>query len=93
MLNYREINSLYWNRTDDYFTEGWVNNQLKLEEALNVIKIETIEQGSLDIINQITQLGYSPHNYRLMALIKLVQLNQDSFSMEENVTEVADKEE
>jgi hypothetical protein len=81
------------NRTDDYFTEGWVNDQLKLEEALNVIKIETIEQGSLDIINQIKQLEYSPHNYRLMALIKLAQLNQGSFSTKENITEVEDKEE
>jgi uncharacterized protein YebE (UPF0316 family) len=92
MLNYKEINSVYWNRTDNYFDEGWVDNKVKFEEALNIIRLETIEQGGLDITSQMKQLGYGKDNYRLQALMKLSEISQVSSGNEITITEVEEKE-
>lgn len=90
-LNYKELNAIYWNRTDEYFNENWTDNEEKLEEALNIIKLEAIEQGGIDLISQVTQLGYGKDNYRLQTLIKLSQISQGSMGKDIAITE-AEKE-
>lgn len=92
VLNYKEINTSYWNRTDHYFDKGWMNQKIKLEEALNIIRLETVEHGSLDTLSLIKQYGHGSENYRLMALIKLAQLSQGTYSTKENITKVEEED-
>ncbi|WP_244648363.1 EndoU domain-containing protein [Ruminiclostridium herbifermentans] len=54
-VNYKELNSDYWNRTDGYFDGFWWQDESKLREAAEVMRLEIRKTGPYKLN---TNLGY-----------------------------------
>lgn len=67
-VDYKKLNSDFWNRTDGYFDGKWWQDPKKLEEAAAVLKAEAEANGGISLEDLISQYSGEEANLRLYVL-------------------------
>ncbi|RDU24940.1 T7SS effector LXG polymorphic toxin [Anaerosacchariphilus polymeriproducens] len=67
-VDYKKLNSEFWNRRDGYFDGNWWQDPEKLEEVTAVLKAEAKANGGISLEELISQYSAEEINLRLYAL-------------------------
>lgn len=78
-IDFKKLNSDFWNRNDGYFDGHWWQDPDKLATAAYVLKLEAEAYGELNIVDMISQYQEGEANPRLNTLQALANAPRVSY--------------